>query len=102
MFSQTIKPDAVFCANDQIAFGLMDVVRLEAGLRIPEEVAVTGFDDVPESAWLSYQLTTFRQDPLIMAQRAVALMERRLENPDSPPAYECVIPELVIRRSFQP
>ncbi|WP_160320295.1 substrate-binding domain-containing protein, partial [Rhizobium ecuadorense] len=82
-----------FCANNQIAFGLMDVVRLEARLRIPEDVAVIGFDDVPESSWLSYRLTTFRQDPLTMALRAVELMERRLEKPDAPPGYERVIPE---------
>ncbi|MBB3298788.1 MULTISPECIES: LacI family DNA-binding transcriptional regulator [Rhizobium] len=102
LFSEKIKPDAVFCVNDQLAFGLMDVVRLEARLRIPEDVAVIGFDDVPESAWLSYQLTTFRQDPLTMALRAVELMERRLENPDAPPGYERVIPELIIRQSFEP
>ena len=102
LFSETIKPDAVFCTNDLIAFGLMDVVRREAGLRIPEDVAVIGFDDVPEASWLSYQLTTFRQDPLIMAQRAVELMERRLENPDAPPGYERVIPEFIIRQSFRP
>ncbi|MBB3914747.1 LacI family DNA-binding transcriptional regulator [Rhizobium fabae] len=102
LFSGKTKPDAVFCANDQIAFGLMDVVRQEARLRIPEDVAVIGFDDVPESSWLSYQLTTFRQDPLTMALRAVELMERRLENPDAPAGYERVIPELVIRQSFRP
>ncbi|MBX4956114.1 LacI family DNA-binding transcriptional regulator [Rhizobium lentis] len=102
LFSEKAKPDSVFCANDLIAFGLMDVVRQEARLRIPEDVAVIGFDDVPESSWLSYRLTTFRQDPLIMAQRAVELMERRLEDPDSPPGYERVIPELVIRQSFRP
>ncbi|UFW98646.1 LacI family DNA-binding transcriptional regulator [Rhizobium ruizarguesonis] len=102
LFSEAINPDAVFCANDQIAFGLMDVVRLETQLRIPEDVAIIGFDDVPESSWLSYRLTTFRQDPLTMALRAVALMERRLENPDAPPGYERVIPQLVIRQSFRP
>lgn len=101
LFSETIKPDAVFCTNDLIAFGLMDVVRQER-LRIPEDVAIIGFDDVPEASWLSYQLTTFRQDPLIIAQRAVELMERRLENPDAPPGYERVIPELIIRQSFRP
>ncbi|MBX4906735.1 MULTISPECIES: LacI family DNA-binding transcriptional regulator [Rhizobium] len=102
LLSKRMKPDAIFCANDLIAFGLMDVARLEARLRIPEDIAVIGFDDVPESSWLSYQLTTFRQDPVVMAQRAVDLMERRLENPDSPPAYERVIPELIIRQSFKP
>lgn len=80
----------------------MDVVRLETQLRVPEDVAVIGFDDVPESAWLSYRLTTFRQDPLVMAQRAVELMERRLDNPDAPAGSERVIPELVIRQSFRP
>lgn len=100
LFSAAEKPDAVFCANDQIAFGLMDFIRMERGLRIPEDVAVIGFDDVPEAAWLSYGLTTFRQDPATIATRAVELMERRLENPDAAPGYERVIPELVVRRSF--
>ena len=71
LFSEAERPDAVYCANDQIAFGLMDYVRTKLGLRIPEDVAVIGFDDVPEAAWLSYRLTTFRQDPVVMAQRAV-------------------------------
>ncbi len=102
LFSNSVRPDAVYCANDQIAFGLMDYVRREVKLRIPEDVAIIGFDDVPEASWLSYQLTTFRQDPLIMAMRAVELMERRLGNPDLPPSYERVIPELVIRQSFRP
>jgi DNA-binding LacI/PurR family transcriptional regulator len=100
LFSADERPDAVFCANDLIAFGLMDVVRSEMGLRIPEDVAVIGFDDVPEAAWHSYRLTTFRQDPEIMAQRAIALVERRLADPDLPPAYERVIPTLVFRQSF--
>ena len=79
----------------------MDYVRTKLGLRIPEDVTVIGFDDVPEAAWLSYRLTTFRQDPVIMAQRAVDLVERRLANPDLPLAHERVIPrELIIRDSF--
>lgn len=102
LFAAHEKPDAVFCANDQIAFGLMDFVRTELGLRVPDDVAVIGFDDVPEAAWLSYSLTTFRQDPATMATRAVELLERRLENPDASPGYERVIPELVIRGSFVP
>jgi DNA-binding LacI/PurR family transcriptional regulator len=94
------RPDAIFCANDLLAFGVMDVIRRETTLRIPEDIAVIGFDDVPEAAWLSYELTTFRQDPVIMATRAVQLLEHRLQNPDAPRGYERVIPELVLRRSF--
>ena len=102
LFSGAEKPDAVFCANDQIAFGLMDYIRIELGLRVPDDVAVIGFDDVPEAAWLSYGLTTFKQDPVVMADRAVALLERRLADHDAEPGSERVIPELVIRRSFVP
>ncbi|CDZ28952.1 LacI family DNA-binding transcriptional regulator [Neorhizobium galegae] len=102
LFAGGARPDAVFCANDQIAFGVMDFIRIEAKLRIPEDVAVIGFDDVPEAAWLSYGLTTFRQDPITMALRAVELLERRLENPEALPGYERVIPELVVRKSFVP
>ncbi|MFJ6324711.1 MULTISPECIES: LacI family DNA-binding transcriptional regulator [unclassified Rhizobium] len=102
LFSQPERPDAVYCANDQIAFGLMDYVRTTLGLRIPEDISVIGFDDVPEAAWLSYRLTTFRQDPIVMAKQAIELIEKRLANPDLPPAHERVIPELIIRDSFKP
>jgi DNA-binding LacI/PurR family transcriptional regulator len=95
-------PDAVFCANDLIACGLIDVLRLEAGLRVPDEVAVIGFDDVPEASWLNYRLTTFRQDPDVMAQRAVDLLERRVDCPDGEPDVERVIPQMVLRDSFRP
>jgi len=93
------RPEAIFCANDQIAFGLMDYARNELRLRIPEELAVIGFDDVPEAGWLSYNLTTFRQDPTFMANRAVALIERRLSDLDAPPFTENIVPELIRRQS---
>ncbi|MGV6872270.1 LacI family DNA-binding transcriptional regulator [Pseudochelatococcus sp. B33] len=102
LFAGGERPQAVFCANDQIAFGVMDVIRLELGLAVPRDVAVIGFDDVPEAAWLSYRLTTFRQDPIAMADRAVELIGRRLAEPDMPPAYERIIPDLVVRQSFVP
>jgi DNA-binding LacI/PurR family transcriptional regulator len=102
LFSASEMPDALFCANDQIAFGVMDFVRNRMGRKIPEDIAVIGFDDVPEAAWLSYGLTTFRQDPETMAARAVELLERRLQNHDAPPAHERVIPQLVVRESFVP
>jgi DNA-binding LacI/PurR family transcriptional regulator len=95
-------PDAVFCANDLIACGFMDVLRLEASLRVPDEVAVIGFDDVPEASWLNYRLTTFRQDPDVMAQRAVDLLERRVACPEGAPDVERVIPQMVLRDSFRP
>lgn len=102
LLAESERPDAVFCANDLIAFGVMDVLRREGNLRIPGDLAVIGFDDVPQAAWLNYGLTTFRQDPVVMAQRAVDLLERRLADPDGEPGRERVVPELVVRDSFTP
>lgn len=102
LFSEGERPDAVYCVNDQIAFGLMDFLRHERGLAVPQDVAVIGFDDVPEAAWQSYRLTTFRQDPIAMATRAVELIARRLADPSLPPAYERITPNLVVRQSFIP
>lgn len=94
--------DAVFCANDLIAFGLIDVLRQQAGRSIPGDIALIGFDDVPEASWLNYQLTTFRQDPVLVAQMAVDLMEQRIATPDAPRVTGRIIPELVIRKTFCP
>jgi DNA-binding LacI/PurR family transcriptional regulator len=62
------RPDALFVANDHMAFVAMDVIRHELGLSIPGEVSVVGFDDVPLAAWLSYNLTTVRQRAKLMVE----------------------------------
>lgn len=61
MFSAAEIPDAVFVGNDHMAFGVLDVLRLELGLHVPDEVAVVGYDDTPVAAWPAYGLTTIRQ-----------------------------------------
>ena len=55
------RPDGVFCTTDLLAFGVMDVARHKLGLRIPEDLAIIGFDNVAQAGWESYQLTTFKQ-----------------------------------------
>lgn len=95
------RPQAIFCVNDLIAFGVMDHAR-QLGLAIPGDLAVIGFDDVPEAGWLAYQLTTFRQDPEAMAARAVALLDLRQREPDLPPVRERISVPLVVRASFVP
>lgn len=54
------RPTAIFAASDQMAFGVYEAVR-RRGLRVPEDVSVIGFDDLPESRWASPPLTTVRQ-----------------------------------------
>jgi DNA-binding LacI/PurR family transcriptional regulator len=79
LFSKSVKPDALFVANDHMAIASMDVLRCELGLRIPHDVAVVGFDDVPQAAWGSYQLTTVRQSVELMVSATVDLLTRQTE-----------------------
>lgn len=74
LFATSKRPDAVFVANDHMAFAVMDVLRFELGLRIPEDVSVVGFDDVPPAAWPAYSLSTFRQDAARMVAETVAIL----------------------------
>lgn len=102
LFSTADRPTALFAVNDLIAFGAIDHLRTTIGLRVPEDVAVVGFDDLPEAGWLAYRLTTFRQDPLTMAEKAVALLEARSGHPSSAPVTLRVEADLKIRDSFRP
>lgn len=69
-----LRPDAVFICNDHMAFAVMDVLRFELGLRIPDDVSVVGFDDVPSARWPAYNLTTVRQDVGSMVAETVATL----------------------------
>jgi DNA-binding LacI/PurR family transcriptional regulator len=102
LLDRSDRPQAVFCVNDPIAFAVMDHARHVRGLAVPEDVAVIGFDDVPEADWHAYRLTTFRQDPDAMARCAVALLDRRQCQPALPPAREDLAAPLVVRHSFIP
>jgi DNA-binding LacI/PurR family transcriptional regulator len=74
MFDRADPPQAVFVANDYMAFTVLDVLRTELGLRVPQDVCVVGFDDVPTAAWKSYDLTTVRQNSQGMVDEVVALL----------------------------
>jgi DNA-binding LacI/PurR family transcriptional regulator len=90
---------AVFVANDQMALGLLNAVH-EAGLSVPGDLSVVGFDDVPEAAYYTPPLTTVRQDFAELGRRGVQLVLARLHGEDlSPPS---VLPQLVVRGSTGP
>lgn len=68
------SPHTIICANDAMALGVMDACRFELGLSVPQEVAVTGFDDILQADWPSHSLTTLRQPIRRMAENAVRLL----------------------------
>jgi DNA-binding LacI/PurR family transcriptional regulator len=75
------RPDAVFVANDHMAFAVMDELRFGLNLKIPDDVSVVGFDDVPPAAWRAYDLTTMRQKANLMVAETVETLLTHIETP---------------------
>ncbi|MFF3851362.1 LacI family DNA-binding transcriptional regulator [Streptomyces sp. NPDC002328] len=93
---------AVFAANDDMAIGLTRALT-EAGLRVPEDVSVVGFDDVPLAAYVLPPLTTVRQPFDAVARDGLRLLVRAIENPDAESSTARKQPvELVVRSSTAP
>ncbi len=84
MFSGGVEngPDAIFVANDHMAFAVMDTLRFELGIAVPQQVSVIGYDDVPAASWPSYNLTTVRQPTNQMVTATVDLLLAQVENTD--------------------
>ncbi len=91
-------PDAIVCANDQMAIGAMRELQ-SAGISVPGDVAVTGFDGIPVGAMLTPALTTVRQPIRQLGGRAAVRLLDRVANPALPRMAERLPTELVIRES---
>jgi len=92
------QPDAVFIASDTMAFGALRALR-EAGLSVPDDVAVVGFDDLPTSALADPPLTTIRQPIRRVGAQAVETLIDILTNRPEPPRRITLSTELIIRSS---
>ena len=91
---------AIFVANDQMALGVLRALT-EAGRRVPDDVSVIGFDDVPEAPYFPPALTTVRQDFEIVGTQAVTLLLHRVAG--EPTAAKTILPaQLTIRASTAP
>ena len=73
-------PEAVFVANDHMALAVLDTLRFELGLKVPEDVSVVGYDDVPAAGWPAYALTTVRQPANRMVANTVEILLDQIEN----------------------
>ena len=98
MFSSD-PPDAVFVANDHMALAVMDTLRYEIGLKIPQDVSVIGYDDVPASAWPAYDLTTVRQPVNKMVEETVGILMKKINNTETKPRRVKIDGPLIIRGS---
>ncbi|RWR05057.1 LacI family transcriptional regulator [Sinirhodobacter populi] len=78
--SREALPDIVVCENDALAMGAVDVIRHSLNLRIPDDIAVTGFDDVPQASGPNYRLTTYRQPLTEMSEYLVDVLESDVHN----------------------
>lgn len=92
------RPDAVFALNDIMAMGVLDALR-DAGLRVPEEVSVVGFDDVAAAARPSYGLTTMGQPLALMVRSSLDLLADRIADPTLPDESLVLPGQLILRHS---
>jgi len=92
-------PDAFACANDELALGLMTGLR-EGGVRVPDDVSVTGWDDVMASRYAG--LTTVRQPMRELGATAARLLDELIRGERDTPRHEVLATELIVRSSTTP
>ena len=90
-------PTAVFVANDMMAIGAMEAIK-QKGLRIPDDVAIIGFDDVPAASWVYPRLTTIAQYPEKMGDHLSKALFQRIKGEYSGPSRRYEIPLNLIER----
>lgn len=88
--------DALIASNDLSCIGAMEVLA-QAGLRVPEDVAVVGFDDLPLAAMTDIQLTTVRQPVVSFGYRAVELLTDLIQSGDPSPRHVIMDTKLIVR-----
>lgn len=90
-------PEAIFVANDIMALGALDRAR-DIGIKVPDELSVVGFDDIPAASWPPYSLTTIRQPVNRMINATIELLIERIEAPQVKPIVK-FMPCVLIKRN---
>ena len=93
-----VRPDAVFCLNDVMALAAIDAAR-RAGMAVPDDLAVIGFDDIPMADWPSYRLTTVRQPLNRMCADALDMIETQRQDPGAASSIRVAPVRLILRDS---
>ena len=92
------RPTAIFASNDVMAFGVMEAARV-GGLRIPEDISIVGFDDIPQALHVHPPLTTIRQPLEQMGRLAARMLLRQIDDRRQPAERIDLPTELIVRDS---
>ncbi|WP_053157711.1 LacI family DNA-binding transcriptional regulator [Pseudomonas sp. Pf153] len=95
------RPSALFCENDEMAIGALKRIR-QMGLRVPEDISLVGFDDIPFAAYCDPPLTTISQPAEAFGQKAVEMLIARIENKPVAQRHVLLPFELTVRGSTAP
>ena len=93
------RPDAIFAANDLIAVGIMQALVMMGSLRIPDDIALIGYDDIAFAQSTVVPLTSIRQPAQLIGSRALDLLAALIEDPTRAPETIEFEPELIVRAS---
>ena len=91
--------DAIFCANDIMAIGALDAVRSTMDMKVPDDISIIGFDDIPMASWPSFNLTTVRQPVNQMVDGSVKDLISRIKKPETSTNQKVLKGEIVYRGS---
>jgi LacI family transcriptional regulator len=93
------RPDAVFTANDLLAVGLLQALVMRGGVRVPDDIALIGFDDIDFASATIVPLSSLRQPSRLIGQTALGILLEEADDPTLAPRQVVFQPELVIRES---
>lgn len=93
------RPDALFAANDLVAIGLLQALVATASVRVPDDIAIVGYDDIDFATSAIVPLTSIRQPSALMGETALKLLTEEAADPTKKPRKIVFQPELVIRAS---
>lgn len=99
MFDKNVIPDAVFVGNDHMALAVIECIRYEFKLRVPEDVSIVGYDDVELARWPSFSLTTIRQPVNRMVSETVKVLLDSINRQTASPDLIELDGPLIVRKS---
>jgi DNA-binding LacI/PurR family transcriptional regulator len=89
--------DGAFCVTDLLALGFLDAARLEMGRKVPKDLSIIGFDDIPQAGWSAYRLTTIAQSFPDLTEAVIKALDRDSETEEKAPQQ--VVPVRLIERA---